>query len=58
LILSQREEHACATGSKHRPFGADWVFDGAIIGLKDGTNSFVRLERIRAADAAVSGSMV
>ena len=32
-----------------------WVYGGAIIGLKDGETSFERLERIRAAGAAVSG---
>lgn len=33
----------------------DWVYNGAIIGLKDGEQSFVRLERIRAAGVKVSG---
>ncbi|WP_062219636.1 alpha-glucosidase [Aureimonas sp. D3] len=33
----------------------DWVYRGAIIGLKDGEKSFERLDRIRAAGAAVSG---
>ncbi|WP_062231781.1 alpha-glucosidase [Aureimonas sp. N4] len=33
----------------------DWVYGGAIIGLKDGEKSFERLDRIRAAGAAVSG---
>ena len=33
----------------------EWVMRGAIIGLKDGANSFERLERYIAADAAVSG---
>jgi alpha-glucosidase len=33
----------------------DWVFNGAIIGLKDGANSFARLDKIRAAGAVVSG---
>ena len=32
----------------------DWVLDGAIIGLKDGENSFARLDRIMAAGALVS----
>ena len=33
----------------------DWAIGGAIVGLKDGTRSFERLERILAAGAAVSG---
>jgi alpha-glucosidase len=33
----------------------DWVYGGAIIGLKDGANSFDRLETIIAAGAKVSG---
>jgi alpha-glucosidase len=33
----------------------DWLYHGAIIGLKDGENSFARLERIRAAGVRVSG---
>jgi alpha-glucosidase len=33
----------------------DWVYNGAIIGLKDGARSFERLAAIRAAGAAVSG---
>lgn len=33
----------------------DWVYNGAIIGLKDGEQSFARLERIRAAGVKVSG---
>ncbi len=33
----------------------DWAIGGAIIGLKDGTNSFARLDRIIAAGASVSG---
>ncbi|MBL0923891.1 MAG: alpha-glucosidase [Sphingomonadaceae bacterium] len=33
----------------------DWAIGGAIVGLKDGTNSFARLEKIIAAGAAVSG---
>lgn len=33
----------------------DWAIGGAIVGLKDGANSFARLERIIAAGAAVSG---
>ena len=32
----------------------DWVYSGAIIGLKDGENSFRRLEKIRAAGVRVS----
>ncbi len=32
-----------------------WAMEGAIIGLKDGENSFARLERILDAGAAVSG---
>ena len=33
----------------------DWAIGGAIVGLKDGANSFVRLEKIIEAGAAVSG---
>ena len=33
----------------------DWAIGGAIVGLKDGTNSFVRLERFVAAGASISG---
>jgi alpha-glucosidase len=33
----------------------DWALEGAIVGLKDGANSFARLEVIRDAGAAVSG---
>lgn len=32
----------------------EWVYNGAIIGLKDGGNSFERLEKIRAAGVPVS----
>ena len=33
----------------------DWAIGGAIVGLKDGANSFERLEKIIAAGASVSG---
>jgi sulfoquinovosidase len=33
----------------------DWALEGAIVGLKDGDNSFARLDAIRAAGAAVGG---
>jgi sulfoquinovosidase len=33
----------------------DWAISGAIVGLKDGTNSFARLENIIEAGAVVSG---
>lgn len=33
----------------------EWVYNGAIIGLKDGERSFARLEKIRAAGVKVSG---
>ena len=33
----------------------DWALEGAIVGLKDGAESFARLESIRAAGASVSG---
>src|SRR5690606_14217265 len=33
----------------------DWVYSGAIIGLKDGVESFARLERMIAAGVKVSG---
>lgn len=38
-----------------QPMLPEWVYGGAIIGLKDGANSFARLERIRAAGVKVSG---
>jgi sulfoquinovosidase len=40
---------------KRQPPLPDWAIGGAIVGLKDGTNSFARLEKIIAAGAAVSG---
>ncbi len=33
----------------------EWIYNGAVIGLKDGVNSFARLEKIRAAGTLVSG---
>jgi alpha-glucosidase len=33
----------------------DWVYGGAILGLKDGENSFARMEKMRAAGVKVSG---
>lgn len=38
-----------------QPMLPDWVYGGAIIGLKDGENSFTRLEKFRAAGVKVSG---
>lgn len=38
-----------------QPSLPDWAIGGAIVGLKDGSNSFARLERIIAAGAIVSG---
>ena len=38
-----------------QPALPDWVYQGAIIGLKDGDNSFTRLDKIRAAGVKVSG---
>lgn len=38
-----------------QPMLPDWVYNGAIIGLKDGANSFSRLETIREAGVEVSG---
>jgi sulfoquinovosidase len=38
-----------------QPALPDWAIGGAIVGLKDGANSFARLEKIIAAGAAVSG---
>ncbi len=38
-----------------QPALPDWAIGGAIVGLKDGANSFSRLEKIIAAGAAVSG---
>ena len=33
----------------------DWALEGAIVGLKDGANSFARLDAIRASGAAIGG---
>lgn len=33
----------------------EWVYEGAILGLKDGENSFARMEKMRAAGVRVSG---
>ena len=33
----------------------DWTLEGAIVGLKDGVNSFSRLDAIRASGAAIGG---
>ena len=41
--------------TQERPILADWAISGAIVGLKDGANSFDRLDKIIAAGAAVSG---
>ena len=38
-----------------QPALPDWAIGGAIVGLKDGANSFARLERFIEAGAAVSG---
>lgn len=38
-----------------QPTLPDWVYGGAIIGLKDGENSFTRLEAFQAAGVKVSG---
>lgn len=38
-----------------QPLLPDWAIGGAIVGLKDGVNSFARLEKIIEAGAAVSG---
>lgn len=38
-----------------QPALPDWVYNGAIIGLKDGVNSFTRLEKMLDAGVAVSG---
>jgi sulfoquinovosidase len=44
-----------ANADQDRPTIPDWAIEGAIVGLKDGANSFARLEKIIAAGAAVSG---
>jgi sulfoquinovosidase len=38
-----------------QPHLPEWAIGGAIVGLKDGANSFARLDKIIAAGAAVSG---
>jgi sulfoquinovosidase len=46
----QRDENSMV-----QPPLPEWAIGGAIVGLKDGANSFARLEKIIAAGAAVSG---
>lgn len=38
-----------------QPALPDWIYNGAIVGLKDGVNSFARLEKFLAAGVKVSG---
>ncbi|WP_312222789.1 alpha-glucosidase [Rhizobium rhizoryzae] len=38
-----------------QPTLPDWVYGGAILGLKDGENSFARMEKMREAGVKVSG---
>ncbi len=38
-----------------QPVLPDWAISGAIVGLKDGENSFIRLEKIAASGAAITG---
>lgn len=38
-----------------QPLLPEWAYSGAILGLKDGTNSFDRMEKIIAAGAVVTG---
>ena len=45
---------ALSTRFGRQPPLPDWAIGGAIVGLKDGANSFARLDRIVAAGAAVS----
>jgi sulfoquinovosidase len=45
----------CGDAAGNQPALPDWAIGGAIVGLKDGANSFARLEKIIAAGAAVSG---
>ena len=47
-------QHIGALMGKQPPL-PEWAIGGAIVGLKDGANSFERLEKIIAAGAAVSG---
>jgi alpha-glucosidase len=46
---------ALSTRFGRQPLLPDWVYNGAIIGLKDGLNSLARLDAIRAAGVKVSG---
>ena len=39
----------------HQPPLPDWAIGGAIVGLKDGANSLIRLEKFIAAGAAIAG---
>ncbi len=45
----------CRDAAGNQPPLPEWAIGGAIVGLKDGANSFNRLEKIIAAGAAVSG---
>ncbi|WDZ81759.1 alpha-glucosidase (plasmid) [Ensifer adhaerens] len=38
-----------------QPTLPDWVYNGAIVGLKDGVNSFARLQKMKEAGVRVSG---
>lgn len=51
-LVSKIGSRPSAQGKADLP---DWAIGGAIVGLKDGANSFDRLEKIIAAGAAVSG---
>ena len=46
---------ALSTRFGRQPLLPDWVYNGAIIGLKDGLNSLARLDAIRAAGVKISG---
>lgn len=60
IELWARERFVDLVGALSQRFGRqpqlpDWMLHGAVIGLKDGDNSFARLKRYEAAGAAVSG---
>ncbi|WP_165223697.1 alpha-glucosidase [Affinirhizobium pseudoryzae] len=46
---------ALSTRFGRQPELPEWVYGGAILGLKDGENSFARMEKMRAAGVKVSG---
>ena len=60
IELTARDSLADLVGALSARFGRqpelpDWIYAGAVVGLKDGEDSFRRLERMQAAGVRVSG---